>query len=113
MLYNSVGFNWLACPAATELEMARGVGGSSRVVGISPARTTIVGGKKEKLNRTVRREPFGSSDSPVGPPVYPVQFRSDHSPVQLTRPNRNPDRPTVRPVGPAGPVRFLKPCLSL
>ncbi|KAJ9673473.1 hypothetical protein PVL29_023185 [Vitis rotundifolia] len=33
---------------------AQGVGGSSRVAGISPAGTTIVGGKKEKLNRPVR-----------------------------------------------------------
>ncbi|KAJ9694069.1 hypothetical protein PVL29_009851 [Vitis rotundifolia] len=74
MLCNSVGFNWLACLAATELEMglsrgAQGVGGSSRVAGISLVGTTIVGGKKEKLNRMVRRESFGSFGSLVGPSV--------------------------------------------
>ncbi|KAJ9677117.1 hypothetical protein PVL29_022224 [Vitis rotundifolia] len=82
MLCNSVGFNWLACPAATELEMCSGgqkgegfpssEGRGARGVGVPagsrvfPAGTTTVGvKKKKKLNRTVPFEPSGSSDSPV------------------------------------------------
>ncbi|KAJ9699300.1 hypothetical protein PVL29_008077 [Vitis rotundifolia] len=89
MLCNSVGFNWLACLAATKLKMGlgrrkdegfrargfqRGVVGSSRVAGISPVGTTIVGGKKEKLNQRKPR------------PVHPIR-RSDH---RFSRSNSSP-----------------------
>ena len=60
---------------------------------------------------TVPLEPAGLSGSAVEPPVRAVQPRFDLNPVQMTRPDRNGDRSTVGPVGPAGPVRFLKHCL--
>ncbi|KAL6314540.1 hypothetical protein AAG906_026879 [Vitis piasezkii] len=78
--------------------------GFQRDRGVLPAGTRTVGGKK--LNWTSRREPSGS---PVEPAVYPVQFRPNHFSVQMAGSNRNCDRPKVRPVGPSGPVRFLKP----
>ncbi|KAJ9684407.1 hypothetical protein PVL29_016725 [Vitis rotundifolia] len=87
MLCNSVGFNWLACPAATELEMgsggqkgegfpARGFQrgeGSAGGGGFQRGRGGLAGGDddsgRKKKNRTIRREPSGSSGSPVGPPI--------------------------------------------
>ena len=87
-VFNSVGFNWLACSMATKLEMGssgqkregfqrggssrgrkvRGVGGFSGVAGVLLTGTTIVGGKK-KFNRTIPSELFYWSDSSIGPPV--------------------------------------------
>ena len=38
----------------------------------------------------------------------PIPVRSPSG--LMTGSNRNGDQPAVQPVGPAGPVRFLKPC---
>ena len=64
------------------------------------------------MNRTVFLEPAGSSGLPVEPPVWMVQPRFDLNPVQMTGSGRNGDRPTVGPVRPADPIRFLKHWVS-
>ena len=46
--------------------------------------------------------------SPVESPVQAVQPRFNLNPVQMIGSDRNGDRSTVGPIGPAGPVRFLK-----
>ena len=68
---------------------------------------------KKKWNRLVRRELTSSSNSLVGPLVQLVRFRFNLFPSQLTGQDQNRDQPTVEPVGPAGPVWFLKPCFLL
>ena len=44
----------------------------------------------------------------IGPLVQAVQPRFNLNPVQMTRSDWNCDQSTVGPVGPAGPVWFLK-----
>ncbi|KAJ9682366.1 hypothetical protein PVL29_018312 [Vitis rotundifolia] len=66
MLCNSVGFNWLACLAATKLEMGFGW---QKDEGFPTRGDDDSGRKKKKLNLTVWRESSDSSDSRIGPPI--------------------------------------------
>ena len=83
MLYNSVGFNWLACPVATELEIGSGGqkregfptrgGGFQRGRRVLPAGTTTVEGKKkvesDDSEKTVRFIRFTGRTTGLAGPI--------------------------------------------
>ena len=62
------------------------------------------------MNCWGRREPAGSSDSPIELSVQTIQFRFDGFLVQLVGPDQNRDRSAV---GLADPVQFFKPWFYL